>query len=304
MDRFADLQALVAIVESGSFSAAAERLGVAKSVVSRRLTRLEERLGSNLLLRTTRRLTLTDTGRAFFQRAQQILNDLDEAEQLTSEQAGELRGPIRLAAPMSFGLRHLSAALAEFMQLHPKIELDLDLNDRRVNLVEEGFDMAVRIGDLPDSSLVARRLGTIRSIACASPQYLASHGVPGSPQDLAGHPALQYAHLPERQQWTFTGADGEHIVAQPRTVMRANNGEALAEVAAAGIGIVSGPTFILNDYCQRGALRPILQQWQRPSTGLYAVYPPGRLLPARIRTLSEFLSTRYGDHPDWDACLG
>jgi DNA-binding transcriptional LysR family regulator len=181
MDRFADIEALVAVVESGTFSAAGERLGVAKSVISRRVSQLEQRLGSRLLHRTTRRLTLTEAGRNLYQRAVQILADLEEAEQGVVIESVELRGTLKLAAPLSFGLAHLSDALTDFLAQHPAIELNLDLNDRSINLVEEGFDLAVRIGDLPDSTLIARRLGTSHTVTCASRAYLEQHGEPAHP---------------------------------------------------------------------------------------------------------------------------
>ena len=172
MDKFADIETLVAVIESGSFIAAGERLGVAKSMVSRRISQLESRLGSRLLHRTTRRLSLTEAGRNFYQRAVQILAELDEAEQGVAAETTELRGAIKLAAPLTFGLRHLSDAITDFLDTHPAIELNLDLNDRNINLIEEGFDLAVRIGELQDSTLVARRLGVSRAVTCASRVYL------------------------------------------------------------------------------------------------------------------------------------
>ena len=184
MDKFADIEAFTAVVEASSFSMAGERLGIAKSVVSRRISQLERRLGSRLLHRTTRRLALTDTGKNFYQRAVQILADLDDAEQSVTEEAIELRGTLKLAAPLSFGLMHLSDAITDFLNEHPAIELNLDLNDRNINLVEEGFDMAVRIGELQDSTLVARRLGTARIMTCASRAYLERHGEPAHPDEL------------------------------------------------------------------------------------------------------------------------
>ena len=219
MDKFADIEAFTAVVEAGTFSAAGERLGIAKSVVSRRVSQLEGRLGSRLLHRTTRRLALTDAGKNFYQRAVQVLADLDDAEQDVTEQATELRGPLKLAAPLSFGLLHLSAAIVDFLGEHPAIELNIDLNDRNINLVEEGFDMAVRIGELQDSTLVARRIGTMRSVTCASPAYLervASTYWPAIQQyqlqaavalpDPGGQDDLCPATDPDpRQQWRGTG---------------------------------------------------------------------------------------------------
>ena len=301
MDKFAQLEALVAVVELESFSKAAERLGVAKSLVSRRVSALEKQIGSRLLNRTTRRLTLSESGRDFYQRARQILNDLHDAEQQASSSVAALHGVIRLAAPMSFGQKHLAPALAEFMRQNPSIEFDLDLNDREVSLVEEGFDMAVRIGQLADSSLTARRLGAIRMLTAASPDYLQKNGTPAHPSELRDHQALHYSNIPTKLAWRFQSADGQQIDAQPKLVLRANNGEALAEAASAGLGIVSTPSFILGSYCKEGRLQPILSEFERASVGLYAVYPPGRLQPRRVRLLSEFLAQRYGDNPYWDS---
>jgi DNA-binding transcriptional LysR family regulator len=303
MDRFADLESFISVVEQGSFSAAGEQLGIAKSVVSRRVSRLEKRLGSQLLRRTTRRLTLTEAGNEFYRRARSVLDELEEAEQQVGEHAGALCGTLRLTAPMSFGVRHLAPALASFLRENDQIQLELDLNDRQVDLVEEGFDMAVRAGELRDSSLRARRLGTIRSITCASPDYLKRFGTPHHPDELVGHRALQYAHVRARDSWKFLDANDRPVAAQPQIVLHANNGEALAELAVAGLGIITSPTFILNDYCQRGLLQPILTDWRRPQVGLHALFPPGRLMPRRVRHLADFLSDRYGEHPDWDACL-
>jgi DNA-binding transcriptional LysR family regulator len=303
MDRFADLEALVAVVESGSFSAAGERLGVAKSVVSRRVSQLEQRLGSRLVHRTTRRLSLTDAGRNFYQRAVQILADLDDAEQGVSTESSELRGTLKLAAPLSFGLAHLSSALTAFLDQHPAIEVNLDLNDRNINLVEEGFDLAVRIGELQDSTLVARRLGTSRVVTCASHAYLERHGEPLHPDDLHRHIGLQYSNISYKQHWQFVTPDGKLLQAQPQIRIRANNGEVLACAAVAGIGITSGPTFILGRYLKEGKLQRILMDYRRPSVGIFAVTPPGRLLPRRVQRFIEFLSSRFGDQPYWDEHL-
>jgi DNA-binding transcriptional LysR family regulator len=304
MDRFADIEALVAVVETGTFRAASERIGVAKSVVSRRVSQLEGRLGARLLHRTTRRLSMTDAGRNFYQRAVQILADLDDAEQGVSAETSELHGVIRLAAPLTFGLRHLSAAIADFLERHPAIELNLDLNDRNLNLVEEGFDMAVRIGALQDSTLVARRLGTARGITCASRGYLERYGEPAHPEELRQHIGLQYSNINYQQQWRYITPQGRAVYAQPQIRIRANNGEALAAAAVAGLGITAGPSFILGDYLREGSLVSILNEYQRLAVGIYAVYPSGRMLPRRIQAFSDFLAERFGDRPYWDEGLG
>ena len=300
MDKFADIEAFNAVVEAGTFSAAGERLGIAKSVISRRVSQLERRLGSRLLHRTTRRLALTDAGRNFYQRTVQILADLDDAEQSVTEETLELRGSLKLAAPLTFGLMHMSDAIAEFLKMHPAIEINLDLNDRNINLVEEGFDMAVRIGQLEDSTLVSRRLGTSHNVTCASQSYLATHGEPTHPDELQQHVGLQYSNIPYKQQWRFETPEGKTIHAQPQIRVRANNGESLAAAACAGLGITTGPTFILGSYVKKGSLVTILNEYQRTSVGIYAVYPPGRLMPRRIQVFSDFLAQRYGDTPYWD----
>lgn len=303
MDKFANLEALVAVVESGSFSKAAERLGITKSVVSRRISLLEQQLGVHLLRRTTRSLSLTGPGQEFYGRAARILAELGEAEQSIADASVELRGRLRIAAPLSFGLHHLSGALNDFLYEHAGIELDLDLNDREVNLVEEGFDMAVRIGNLRDSTLVARRLGTVRFVTCASPEYLARQGVPSHPDELTGHTGLHYANITPAEAWQFIGSSGEAVVAVPGTCMRANNGDVLASAAAAGLGIVNTPTFIVSDLIARGQLVPILPEHQRPPIGIHAVFPPGRLIARRVRVFADYLAERFGDLPYWDRRL-
>ena len=300
MDRFADLEAFTAVVESGTFSAAGERLGIAKSVVSRRISQLESRLGGRLMNRTTRRLALTDAGKNFYPRATQILADLDDAEQSVMQETAELRGSLKLAAPLSFGLLHLSSAINDFLNEHPSIELNLDLNDRNINLVEDGFDMAVRIGELKDSTLVARRLGTAQYVTCASPAYLQQFGEPVQPDDLRQHVGLQYSNVTYKQQWCYVTPEGKTIFGQPQIRIRSNNGDALAAAAMAGLGITAGPTFILGSHIKEKKLVALLKEYQRPATGIYAVYPPGRLIPKRVQVFSDFLVGRFGDHPYWD----
>ena len=304
MDRFANIEALVAVVETGSFSKAAERLGNAKSVVSRRVSLLEEQLGVQLLQRTTRTLSLTGPGRQFYERAERILAELDEAEQSIVDASAALRGSLRIAAPLSFGLHHLTAALNDFMGEHPGIEIDLDLNDREINLVEEGFHMAVRIGALRDSTLLARRLGAARFVTCASPGYLAQYGEPANPADLTRHIGLHYANVTPAQAWQFSTGGREPTVAIPGIRMRANNGDVLAAAALAGLGIITTPTFIVSELIASGKLVPILDAYRRPAVGIYAVYPPGRLTARRVQAFADFLGARLGDLPAWDRQIG
>lgn len=304
MDRLASIEALVAVVESGSFSRAGERLGISKSLVSRRITQIERQLGTRLLQRTTRTLSLTAQGRDFYERGVRILGDLDEAEQAVIDSTAALRGRIRLAAPLSFGLHHLSGALNDFLHAHPGIELDLDLNDREVNLVEEGFDMAVRIGELRDSSLLARRIGTARFVTCASPAYLARHGTPGSPSELGAHVGLHYANVSPARAWRFARAGDDPQTVVPPIRLRANNGDVLAAAAVAGLGIVTSPSFIVGHLIRSGELVTILQDYRRPASGIHAVFPPGRLMTRRVRMLTDFLAASFGDQPAWDREIG
>ena len=300
MDRLELMQTFVRVVEAGSFSAAAERMIVAKSVVSRRIQELEAHLGVRLLNRTTRRLSLTEGGRHYYERAQRIIADVDEAEQAISSEQTELKGEVRIAIPLSFGLLHLMPLLNRFSSEHPGLVLDIDLNDRRVDLVEEGIDLAIRIGQLADSTLVARRLAPIRFLLCASPTYLEEHGEPRTPEDLIGHQGLIYSQIPEGHHWNFLdrGEKGRPIKVPTR--MRANNGDALLEAAIHGVGISMMPTFLASGALQQGLLKRVLSDYPLQTEALYAIYPSQRYLPRRIRTLVDLLVESFGETPYWD----
>ncbi len=300
MDRFEELQTFTAVVESGNFSAAAERLNLAKSAVSRRIGELEARLGVQLLNRTTRRLSLTDAGHTFYEHCARLLGDLAEAEQAVASGQAALGGRIRMAAPLSFGLLHLEPALSEFLLAHPDVELDLDLSDRQINLVEEGFDLAIRIGELSDSTLVAKRLAPIHFVNCASPEYLRQHGTPSTPQELINHYGLAYGYISTGQQWTFVGDDGSTTTVKVRPRMRANNGDALQQAAIAGLGVLAGPTFIAYRAVAAGQLQVIMPGYRMASMAAFAIYPSRRHLPQRVRVLIDFLAERLGDEPYWD----
>jgi DNA-binding transcriptional LysR family regulator len=303
MDRLEEMQTFTRVVEAGSISGAAERLGVGKSAVSRRLADLEERLGVQLFRRTTRRLDLTDTGRSFYERCLRILDDVDEAESAVSEAHGTLRGRLRVAVPLSFGLNHLVPAFADFMATHPGLVLDLDFNDRQVDLLAEGFDAAVRIADLGDSSLIARRLAPIRHLVCASPAYLTRHGVPQTPESLAEHPCLVYANAPTPGLWSWTDATGQRRSVRVKAVLQANNGDCLREAAEAGLGIAMEPSFILYRAIEAGRLRPVLTEYDWPRLAAHVVYPRTRHLSRRVRALVDFLAERFAGVPYWDRCV-
>ena len=304
MDKFEDLQAFVAVVEAGSFTAAAERLDAAKSAISRRVSGLEERLGVQLLRRTTRTLNLTDTGRSFYEHSARILADLEEAESAAQQEHGELRGTLRIALPMSFGVRHMCKPIAAFAKRHPKIRFDLDLNDRRIDLIEEGVDLAVRIGHLRDSSLIARKLFDVRMVVCASHHYLATRGEPQSPEELRNHDCLVYSNLADPGVWRWEDESGRRFAVELDPAMHASSGDFLSNAAAHGLGIVIQPTFIAAEAIRRGNLVPILTDCQWPVSPAYAVYPPTRHLSYRVRAFIDFLADRFSGTPQWDRdCL-
>lgn len=300
MDRFADMQTFVRVVEAGSISGAAERLDIAKSAVSRRLTELEARLGVQLFHRTTRRLSLTDSGRGFYERSLRVLEELDEAENCVAEAHRDLRGALRVALPLSFGLRHLAPAIQEFMQRHPAVEFDLAFDDRQVDLVREGFDVAIRIAQLGDSSLMARRLAPIRHAVCASPDYLAKHGTPRHPADLAQHVCLAYSNLPNPGVWSYRDRRGRAGSVKVPVRLKANNGDFLQQAAILGEGLILQPTFYLDDTIRSGRLVPVLRDCAWPEISAYALYPPTRHLSSRVRAFVDFLAEHFAGTPPWD----
>ena len=300
MDRFENMENFIRVVEAGSISGAADRFGVAKSAVSRRLKELESHLGVQLFHRTTRQMNLTETGRSFYQQAQRILQDVLEAELATSQAHGVLKGRLKVALPLSFGLMHLGPAINDFMQAHPQIEFDLDFNDRQVDIMEEGFDLAVRIAKLPDSSFIARRLAPIHSVMCASPDYLARHGIPQTPAELVEHQCLAYNLLKDFEHWHLQDAAGKAIKVKIHPCLKAGNGEFLRDAAVAGLGIVLIPSFIVYEEIQKGRLRPLLDDYTVAPLEAYAVYPQTRHLSQRVRAFVDFLLQRLAGVPYWD----
>ena len=303
MNRLEDLEAFVAVVEAGSFTQAADRLGIAKSAISRRVSALEARLGVELLRRTTRKLSLTETGQSFYDRSARILADLDEAESAAAQSHGELKGQLRVALPLSFSLRHMSAPIADFAALHPGVSFDLDLNDRRIDLLEAGADLALRIGQLGDSSLIARRLFDVRTVVVASPGYVEERGAPGTPAELIDHDCLVYTNLPDPRRWVCRDSQGQSVEVIVDVAMSASSGDFICEQAIRGRGIAMQPTFIAGDYVASGELVPLLTDYQWPVTPAYAVYPPTRHLSYRVRAFIDFLVETFAGTPDWDrAC--
>jgi DNA-binding transcriptional LysR family regulator len=292
-----DVLAFVRVAETGSFARAAERMGLSKPVLSRRVARLEEQLGARLLTRGARGAQPTNVGQAYYERAAAILADLEAAQEVVAEAVTQIAGPIRLSAPLSFGISYLAPALADFAQLHPAVELDIEFEDRNVDLVGGGYDLGVRIGRLADSALIARRIAPMRKHIIASPLYLEGHGRPARPADLAGHAILLYGN----EQWRFRiGERWETIRVSAR--MRTNNGEMLRVAAQAGLGICMLPTFIAAPAIEDGSVEVLLHDYPLEEGALHAVMPPGRAVTARVRALVDFLAARFGPEPSWDPC--
>jgi DNA-binding transcriptional LysR family regulator len=292
-----DVLAFVRVVETGAFSRAAERMGMAKSIVSRRVARLEDSLGARLLTRSAQGAQPTDVGQAYFERAAKVLAELEAAEEVVAEATTQIAGPIRLSAPLSFGVQYLAPALAEFASDHPKVELDISFDDRIVDLVAGGHDLAIRIGSLKDSALIARRIAPVRAVVLGSPGYLATHGRPQRPRDLSEHDLLYYGN----ETWRFRAAGGGWEVARGRVRMRADNGDMLREAAAAGLGICRLPSFIAAPAIEKGTLEVLLRDYAMEEGALHAVMP-SRATTARVRALVDFLAARFGPEPSWDPC--
>jgi DNA-binding transcriptional LysR family regulator len=299
MSQFEEMRNFVRVVEAGSISKAAEQLGIAKSGVSRRLVGLEARLGVRLLNRTTRRSSLTEAGQAYYQGAVKLLMDVSELDAATADTDATLEGALRLAVPLSFGLRHLSPAIDEFMRMHPGLTINIDFSDRQIDLVEQGVDLAIRIADLSDSTLQARRICPVRLLLCASPKYLEELGTPISPEDLKEHRVMQYDN---GGGGTFVLEDrlgGEYVVSS-RPQIVANNGDFLRDMAMAGHGIILTPSFIAWQAIAAGDLVSIMPDFCPPQRSAYAVYPQTRYLARRARLFIDFLAERFGENPYWD----
>jgi DNA-binding transcriptional LysR family regulator len=304
MDRFQSLRAFVAVVNAGSFARAAERLGLSRAMMSKHVQQLEDRLGARLLQRTTRRLSLTEAGRAFHARAERLLADLEEAETAVASEGAAPRGTLRISAPVSFGARWVAPALAEFLAAHDGLAGELVLNDRIVDLVEEGFDLAIRIARLTDSSLIARRLAVSRFALVAAPGYLARAGAPRAPADLAKHNCLGYAYAATGDTWKFVRqGGGASASVRVRGTLTANNGDALAAAARQGLGVAVLPTFQVGDDLRQGTLTCLLEGWEPEALGVHAVYPQNRHLSAKVRAFVDFLAERFGPTPPWDAWM-
>jgi DNA-binding transcriptional LysR family regulator len=301
MDRLTSLAVFVKVVDSQGFAAAAREIGLSPAMASKHIQALEERLGARLLNRTTRRLSLTEAGRSYYERCRRILAELDEADRAVDELQETPRGLLRINAPLSFGTRHIGPAVADYLTACPEVALEVALDDRVVDLLEEGADLALRIGQLADSSLIARRLTPIRLVLCAAPDYLARRGTPLRPRDLAQHECLDYAYAATPGEWQFLGPGGQRETVRITGRLVANNGDVLRCAALAGAGIALGPSFILGEDVAAGRLVPLLRPgFEPPESALYAVYPHGRFVSAKLRSFIDFLVARFGEEPDWD----
>jgi len=302
MECFSAIPVFVAVVECGSFSQAGEKLGVTKSAVSKRISQLEAKLGVQLLLRTTRRLSLTEAGERYFDHARNALMIANEGEDAITQLQGKPQGTIRVNAPMAFGRLHLAPIMPKFLLDNPQINVDMMMDDRVIDLVSGSFDVAIRIGKLLDSSLIARRLAPCHSVLCASPEYIRIHGKPDSPHALAEHNCLTYSYFQAGTEWRLTGPDGLVSVV-PKGNYRVNNSEALLEGVLAGLGVANMPTFIVGPALASGALISLLPEYALPQHAIYAMLPERKHLPAKIRVFLEYLNTCFDENlPYWDKC--
>lgn len=299
MDRIDAMRAFVTVVTEGSFTRAAERLETSPQLVSKYVSQLEQHLGVRLLNRTTRKLHLTEAGTRYHQRAQQVLDDIDDMEHQLGDLQTQARGLLRISAPVSFAIRHLAPLLSDFQRAHPAVGIDLQLNDRKVDIVEEGFDIALRIGHLKSSSLIARRIAPVRLVMCASPAYLKRYGTPRRPEELKAHRYLRYSYMEQEageSVFRWLPSRGEH----PGGEMVSNNGDVLVEAAIAGAGIALQPTFISSAAIEAGKLRVILPEHEPEPMSLYAVYAHRQLLASKVRCFVDFLDGYFGAPPYWD----
>lgn len=288
------MQTFSAVVDAGSFIKAADALGLSKAAVSRYVGELEARLGVRLLHRTTRRISLTDEGNVFYARCKELLGDLDEAEAEITSRIGEASGLVRVNAPVTFGIMHLAPLWSEFLASHPKVRLDVTLSNRVVDLVGEGYDLAIRIAALPSSTLISKRLASTRLVLCASPQYLEKHGVPRRPEELVDHMLIAYSYFSSRDGWNFVGPDGPvSVKAEPCLLTNSDN--TCLTAALAGQGVVLQPTFVVSGDLADGRLVELMPEYRSIERGIYAVYPTRKHVSRKVRVLIDFLTKRLGE---------
>ena len=299
MDRIDSMGVFAKVVASRSFSGAARELRLSQAAVSKHVRALEDWLGARLLNRTTRRVGVTEIGALVYERSRRILDEIDEVERDTNALHVSPRGLLRVAAPVSLGVTQLGAALADYLERYPEITLDLVVNDRFIDLVEEGFDLAIRVGPLADSSLMVRRLAPVRFVLCAAPSYLERHGAPRRLEDLEQHRCLCYSLRTLPGVWRFAGPKGE-VSLRVTGRFRANNGNVLCAAMLSGAGIGLAPSFLIAEDLAEGRLLPLLPDYRPVETDMSAIYPPGRNMSAKVRSLIDFLAARFGPEPPWD----
>ena len=297
------LSVFVAAVEEGSIAAAGKRFGLSAVMAGRYLSALEEHLSARLVERSTRRLSLTDAGRAYFDRSKRILDDLEEADVEAADRQANPRGTLHITAPITFGHMYLAPVTARFMADYPDVNVSLHLQDRFVDLVEEGMDLAIRIGNLPDSDLIARKLADCSLMACASPIYLAAAGTPSKPTDLNTHALIGYIGDVTTAQWTFVDIDDQITELQCRCRFLANNTGMMTEIALCGVGIVYGPTFVFAKHLESGDLVPVLPSYTNPTLPLHAITPTAKHVNVKTRLFIERLKLAFGNPAPWDRWL-
>jgi len=302
VDRFDNMRVFAKVVESGTFAGAAARLGISASMVSQHVKELEERLGVRLLNRTTRKISLTETGRAYYERCTGLLAELEETERAVSDLHSAPRGELRVNAAPTFGTLHLAPAIADFAARYSAISVELMLSDHMADMIEERFDVAVQIGQLPDSSLIARQLALCRLVVCGAPSYFARYGVPHTPADLAMHNCLTIVtEVSYYRTWHLVAADGAALNVTPVGNLRTNAAAVLKVAALAGQGVAYLPTYLVGDALQSGALVTVLDDYLAPPLPVRALYPHNRHLSAKVRVFVDFLAERFGQEPPWDS---
>lgn len=294
MDRFVGLSVFVAAVDHGSLAAAARAHGITPAMAGKHVAAIEAELGVRLLQRTTRKLHLTDIGLDYYQRSSLILDALDEANRSASQQQDQPHGTLRVSAPTTFGALHLGRPVAEYTRRYPNVSVEMSLGDRYVDLIEGGFDMAIRIGTLPDSSLISRRLGESGMAACAAPSYLDKHGRPSDPADLRRYDRLAFSRPTSGGDWSFTDRKGKRVTVSGPTRLKADNMQMLLAAALDGGGIVYGPTFVLREHIASGALEQVLPDYTTESLGIHALYPSSRMLGTKVRCFVDILEEKFG----------
>jgi DNA-binding transcriptional LysR family regulator len=300
MDRMRALEVFVEVVRKKGFARAADALDTSPANITRIVADLESHLGTRLLNRSSRKMSLTESGEGLYERAKTMVEDMTEIESIASSSAMQPRGLLRINAPVTFGVRHLAPLWPQFMALYPEVELDVALIDRVVDIVEEGYDLAIRISRSGSASHAARKLATSHNICCASPAYIREHGAPQVPADLAQHSCIGYSYAASADEWRFADSAGQPHPVTVRCVMHANNGETARAAALAGVGVIWQPTFLVGADLRAGRLEPLLPGFHLPDIDVLAVYPSRRHLSAKVRVMIDFLAEQFRGTPPWD----